>query len=177
MTRKGRVTVTEPVVIAVVEPFALVAVELWEPAAEVAVADAIDATPPLPGLSAALGEGWRAIRVEPLVWWLRGPLCGLARMMARLEAPLAGTGVAVDLTGGFAQLRIAGPGWRDLLMIGGVFDAEDPAFGAGCTASTVLHHVAVRYDVVGPDEVSAYAPPSHLEGLLHHWRGAAGRRG
>jgi len=44
---------------------------------------------------------WRALRVEPTVWWLVGPLVGVRAIVARLETALQADGAATDLTGGF----------------------------------------------------------------------------
>jgi heterotetrameric sarcosine oxidase gamma subunit len=84
-------------------------------------------------------------------------------------------GAAIDLSGGFAGLEIVGPGWRELLMVGGVFDAEDPAFGPGSTAGTILHHAGVRYDVIDDDRVHILVAPSYALDLLDHLRVAASR--
>jgi hypothetical protein len=60
-------------------------------------------------------------------------------------------------------------------MIGGVFDAEYPAFGPGSTAGTVLHHASVRYDVLDERRVHIFIAPSYARDLLEHLRVAAGR--
>lgn len=151
-------------------PFALIAVEAWGAFDPARLGAAFgNAAPPAPLASADAGDGWRALWVEPGVWWLYGAQARLADRLAAAEAALGDAGTAVDLTGGFAQARIEGRGWRDRLMVGGVFDAEDPAFAPGRTAGTLLHHVAVRYDVVTAGEVRVFAPPSYMEHLLHHW--------
>lgn len=165
---------TERLTIETGAPCGLIAVELWDGAVNPRLAEALGALPPI-GRSASLGDGWRAIRVEPAVWWLSGPRDGAPPVLDRLAATLGGSGAVVDLAGGFVPVRIAGEGWRELLTMGGVFDAEDPAFASDCTAGTILHHVAVRYDVVAADEVRAYVPPSYVDHLLHHWRAAAAR--
>ena len=142
--------------ISVLQPAALVAVELWDDGS------AWTATPP--------AKAWRAIRVEPLVWWLSGPLEALGDMLALIETLVGEAGEVADLSGGFSRIAIRGD-WRERLMFGGVFDAEDPAFTVGSTAGTILHHVAVRYDVVEPDEIHVYAPPSYVADLMHHLGG------
>jgi heterotetrameric sarcosine oxidase gamma subunit len=137
------------------------------------VADVLGAPLPAPGHAADVGAGWRAIRIGPARWRLAGPLEEIDARLERFDQALAPDGAAIDLSGGFARLRIVGDGWRSLLMIGGVFDAEDLAFGPGCTAATVLRHVAVRYDVVGEDTVDVWLAPSTLEDCLHGLRAAA----
>jgi hypothetical protein len=61
------------------------------------------------------------------------------------------------------------------MMIGGVFDAESPAFGPDCIAGTVIHHPPVRPDVIDGKTVDAYTPPSYAAELAHHWKVAARR--
>jgi heterotetrameric sarcosine oxidase gamma subunit len=107
---------------------------------------------------------------EPKVWLVRGSDLDLADA-------LADDGAAIDISGAFTRLRITGGAWRDLLMIGGVFDAESPAFAPGCIAGTVIHHLPVRLDVVDPQTVDAYTPPSYAAELAHHWETAARRMG
>ena len=178
-----RGTVTEPLspstVIEVAEPAALIAVELWSdpPAAAERLGASLGGRLPDLGRSAPLAGGWRAIRVEPPVWWLSGPLADLEAQLANLEPALADNGAATDLSGGFVPIRIEGPQWRAVLMSGGVFDAEDPGFGPGSTAGTILHHAAVRHDVIGPQTVEVYVAPSYLEDMLHHLRSALARSG
>jgi heterotetrameric sarcosine oxidase gamma subunit len=109
------------------------------------------------------------------VWWLAGPLERLDETLDRTTTTLAEDGAATDMSGAFARLAIRGPHWRELLMIGGVFDAEDSRFAPGCTAGTVLHHTAVRYDVVASDQVILYVAPSYAADLLHHLRAGASR--
>ena len=158
-------------------PAALVAVDVWGDfeAAAARLGQALGGE--MPGLlrSTELAGGWRAVRVEPTLWWLAGPLDGLAAGLGALEAALGEAGAAVDLSGGVARLEVAGPGWRELLMFGGVFDAEDPAFGPGSTAGTVLYHASVRYDVIDDRRVHILVAPSYARDLLAHLRAAAAR--
>jgi heterotetrameric sarcosine oxidase gamma subunit len=125
--------------------------------------------------SADMAGGWRAIRLEPTVWWLSGPFADLDSQFARLEAMLGDQGAATDLSGAFVCIAVAGPAWRKVLMIGGVFDAEDPTFGPGSTAGTILHRVGVRHDVVARDHVNVYVAPSYAEHLLTLLRASARR--
>ena len=67
------------------------------------------------------------------------------------------------------RVRLSGKGWRALLMEGGVFDAENPAFTIGCSAATIIDHVAVRLHVVGEDACDAYVPLSFSKALIHFW--------
>lgn len=162
-------------VITPLAPAALIAVDLWGEVASVAgrLANAVGGDLPDLGRSASLAGGWRSIRVEPTAWWLTGPLDQLGATLAAVEAALGDDGVAVDLSGGFAVIAVAGPAWRTLLMFGGVFDAEDPGFGPGATAGTLLHHAAVRYDVIDDARVHIHVAPSFADDLLHALRDAA----
>lgn len=166
-----------PTTVRALGPAALIAVDVWSglDAAAARLGEALGGE--MPGLlgSADLGDGWRAVRVEPTVWWLAGPPTAVEAGLAAMETALGEDGAAVDLSGGFARLEVAGPAWRELLMIGGVFDAEDFAFGAGATAGTILHHAGVRYDVVDDHRVHILVAPSFAQDLLAHLRTAAAR--
>jgi heterotetrameric sarcosine oxidase gamma subunit len=165
MTPKALATVTDSRTTArLLPPTALIAFDIW-------------GDPPHQAWSSELEEGWRTVRVEPTVWWLTGPIGEAEAMFDRLETVLGDDGGVTDLTGGFARIAVAGPAWRELLMIGGVFDAEAPGFGAGSTAGTLLHHVAVRYDVISDDEVHILLAPSYADDLLHHLSAAISRLG
>ena len=96
-------------------------------------------------------------------------------MATELTTRLGGEGGLTDVSGGFRRIRVQGLRWRELMMIGGVFDAEDEAFAPGCVVGTMIHHLPVRLDVVAIDTVDAYILPSYAEELLHHWPGTARR--
>ncbi len=161
----------------ILPPTALIALDLWDAAqpGHWLAAEAPGFSLPGPGQSAELGGEWRAIRIEPTVWWLSGPLEDLSPQLERLEAALGELGAVADISGAFARLAVAGPGWRAILMIDGVFDAENQAFGPGSNAGTVLHHVGVRHDVIAEDLVHIHVAPSYGEHLLAHLTAVAAR--
>lgn len=165
-----------PTVVSTLELAALIVVDIWRDAPKSVdrLGDALSGAMPTIGRAIDLADDWRALRIEPTVWWLAGPLAASNDMFARVVGALGDDGGATDLTGGFARIRIAGPDWRTILMFGGVFDAEDPAFGGGSTVGTMLHHMAVRYDVVAADTVDVFVAPSYASDLLHNLRGAVG---
>jgi heterotetrameric sarcosine oxidase gamma subunit len=106
------------------------------------------------------------IRMEPTVWLVEGDV-------AALPDVLADDGAVTSIGGGIVRVRLSGPGWRTLLMEGGVFDAENPAFAAGCSAATIIEHVNVRLHVVSEDCCDAYVPLSFSTALLAFWNEAA----
>ena len=57
-------------------------------------------------------------------------------------------------------------------MEGGVFDAESTKFAPGCSAATIIDHVAVRLHVVSEEICDVYIPASFSAGLIHFWEGA-----
>jgi heterotetrameric sarcosine oxidase gamma subunit len=69
-------------------------------------------------------------------------------------------------------MRISGPGWRELLMEGGVFDTSAAAFPVGATAATVIDHVGVRLVAESKDACVVYVPASYAESLHHFWEEA-----
>ena len=111
-------------------------------------------------------EALRLIRFEPTVWLVEGDISALGDV-------LADDGALTAIGGGTVRIRLSGAGWRTLLMEGGVFDAEDPAFSAGCSAATIIDHVNVRLHVVDETTCDAYVPLSFSQGLMHFWEQAA----
>ena len=121
----------------------------------------------LPRLGTSGGsEALRLIRFEPTVWLVEGDAAGLAQILGE-------DGALTAIGGGIVRVRLSGPGWRTLLMEGGLFDAESPAFAPGCSAATIIDHVAVRLHVVSDDACDAYVPASFSAGLIHFWQQAA----
>lgn len=111
-----------------------------------------------------------SLRVEPRRWWLLG---AGARIDA-LSATIGERGALAPIGGGLVRATLAGPGWRELLMVAGLFDAEHPGFGPGAVASTVLHHVPVRIAVIGEDACDVYCAASYAPSLIELWRHAIG---
>ena len=112
-------------------------------------------------------DALRAIRFEPSAWLIEGDTGAIATV-------LAGDGALTAIGGGITRVRLSGPGWRTLLMEGGVFDAESPEFAPDCSAATIIDHVNVRLHVVSGDSCDAYVPASFSAGLIHFWQVAAG---
>lgn len=141
--------------------------ELWSnpKAAAVRVKKALGFALPETGKAASKGST-TLIRFEPTVWLVEGDLAGL-------EAALGDDGALTAIGGGVVRVQLSGPEWRTLLMEGGVFDAESPAFGPGCSAATVIDHVAVRLHVTAADSCTAYVPASHAHDMIDFWQIAA----
>jgi heterotetrameric sarcosine oxidase gamma subunit len=143
------------------------AFEIWSNPAAVAnrfvVAKGFD----LPPMGRSGGsETLRLIRYEPTVWLVEGEPAVLADI-------LADDGALTAIGGGIVRVRLSGEAWRTLLVEGGVFDAENPAFAPGCSAATIIEHVSVRLHVVSEDTCVAYVPLSFSEAMLHFWQDAA----
>ena len=140
------------------------ALEIWSKAAAVATRFEAATGFALPRLGTSGGsDALRLIRFEPTVWLVEGDASGLVRI-------LGDDGALTAIGGGIVRIRLAGAGWRTLLMEGGMFDAESPAFAPGCSAATIIDHVAVRLHVVSDDACDAYVPASFSAGLIHFWQ-------
>jgi heterotetrameric sarcosine oxidase gamma subunit len=111
-------------------------------------------------------DALRMIRYEPTVWLVEGDVSALSDI-------LADDGALTAIGGGIVRMRLSGNGWRMLLMEGGVFDAENPNFAAGCSAATIIDHVNVRLHVVDETTCDAYVPLSYSKALKHFWGQAA----
>ena len=110
------------------------------------------------------------LQVEPRRWWL----LGAHDRLEALEARIADHGALAPIGGGLVRATMSGPGWRSLLMIAGLFDAEDPAFTTGSIVSTMIHHIAVRIAVTAPEVCDVYFTASFAPALIELWSRAAG---
>jgi sarcosine oxidase subunit gamma len=61
----------------------------------------------------------------------------------RLRAALGPLASVADQSGGYAILRLSGPGARTVLQRGAPIDLHPSAFGPGSTAVTVVAHIGV----------------------------------
>ena len=121
----------------------------------------------LPPLGRSSGnDALRLIRFEPTVWLAEGDT-------SALDAILGDDGALTAIGGGIVRVRRSGPGWRSLLMDGGVFDAETANFGPGCSAATLTDHVNLRLHVETADACIAYVPLSYAADMIHFWETSA----
>jgi len=128
------------------------------PAVDVVVLDLWDdQTPDLTGIT--------ALTVEPGRYWL----IDTAAQMSALAAQVADHGALTPIHGGLMRATFNGAGWRELLMHGGWFDAEDTAFGPGACAATLLHHVSVWIAPQTDESAHVYFAPSYTADLRKRW--------
>ena len=143
------------------------ALEIWSNPSAVAARFLAETGAALPAMGSSLHlPAMRLIRFEPTVWVVEGDTAGLAEVLGT-------DGCLTAIGGGVVRVRLAGPGWRSLLMEGAVFDAESTAFSAGCSASTLIDHVNVRLLVESDDSCLAYVPLSYAHDMVHFWQVAA----
>lgn len=154
---------------------ALIRLELWSGAAPTAKRFESVYGARLPGPGQALwAQSLRVVWREPGAWMVRAPLEASRSLASRLADVVGSDGAVTDISGAAVRCALAGPDWRILLTHGGVFDAEAPDFGPGCTAGTVIEHIAVRFDVIADDQVDAYVAPSFADDLYAYWTAVAG---
>lgn len=155
------------VTITALPPAPLHVLEIWGSPAAVAKRFKKTCGFDLPNMGQSAGsDALRLIRFEPTVWLVEGNVSALPDI-------LADDGALTAIGGGIVRMRLAGSGWRTLLMEGGVFDAESPNFTTGCSAATIIDHVNVRLHVVDENACDAYVPASFSQGLMHFWEQAA----
>ena len=148
-------------------PTPLYALEIWDNGPAVAARFDRALGFPLPRLGrSAKSNDLQLIRFEPTVWLAEGSI-------SMLDDIVGDDGALTAIGGGVVCVRLSGPGWRSLLMEGGVFDAESRGFAPGCSAATIIDHVAVRLHVVNDETCDAYVPASYSTGLIHFWEEAA----
>jgi heterotetrameric sarcosine oxidase gamma subunit len=171
MTQRGIAIVTD-VTISALPATPLHALEIWSNAHAVAKRFAAATGFALPATGRSGGtDTLRLIRYEPTVWLVEGDATMQTAMLTDI---LGEDGALTAIGGGIVRIRLSGKGWRTLLMEGGVFDAESPAFAPGCSAASIIDHVAVRLHVVSEDACDVYVPLSYSAGLAHFWEMAAG---
>ena len=110
------------------------------------------------------------LQVEPRRWWL----LGACDRLEALETRIADHGALAPIGGGLVRATLSGPGWRSLLMIAGLFDAENSAFTTGSVVSTIIHHIAVRIAVTSAESCDVYFTASFAPALIELWSRAAG---
>ncbi len=155
------------VTIAALPAAPLHALEIWSNPAEVAERFKAATGFALPPSGRANGsDAMRLIRFEPTVWLVEGDA-------AALPSVLGEDGAITAIGGGIVRVRLSGPGWRSLLMEGGVFDSEAPGFAPGCSAATIIDDVNVRLHVETENACVAYVPASYSTGLIHFWETAS----
>ena len=165
MTVRGRVIVTD-VTITLRPAAPLHALEIWSNPRRVATRFKAATGFALPRLGTSGGtDALRLIRYEPTVWLVEGDTTAL-------PAVLGEDGAITAIGGGIVRVRLSGADWRTLLMEGGVFDAESPAFAPGTSTATIIDHVAVRLHVVSDTACDVYVPASFSAGLIHFWEQA-----
>jgi heterotetrameric sarcosine oxidase gamma subunit len=149
------------------------ALEIWSEAPAVAKRFEAATGFALPPMGRSAGtDALRLIRYEPTVWLVEGDASALPDILG--PQILGDDGSLTPIGGGIVRVRLSGRGWRALLMEGGMFDAESPAFTPGSSAATIIDHIAVRLHVVSDDACDVYVPASFSAGLMHFWEQAAG---
>ena len=161
MIRRESAIVTDPVTLSVSEPQPTRMVRIEAFALDPAFAEAFEAAvgAPVP----AVGRVTDA-PAGPVIWAEPRAFLASGDGYALSEA-LSGVAAVSDVSGAWRRIDLTGPGWRARLMIDGLFDAESPAFAAGCVAATLLHHAPVMLCPTGDDAVSVYVAPSFAADL------------
>jgi heterotetrameric sarcosine oxidase gamma subunit len=164
MIRRESVTVTDRLTVSETQPTRLVRIEAFALDAAFAETFAAAVGAPVPAVGRVTdGPCGPVIWAEPRAFLASGDAAGLATSLAAVAA-------VSDVSGAWRRIDLAGPGWRERLMIDGLFDAENPAFGTGCVAATVLHHAPVMLCPTADDAVSVYVAPSFAADLLAAFR-------
>ncbi len=159
------------VTITPIAPAPLYVLEIWSNAPIVAARFSKAKGFALPHMGKAAGKGaLTLIRFEPTVWLVEGDVSGVAEILAE-------DGALTAIGGGIVRVVLSGIGWRRLLMEGGVFDAENTAFGTGSSTATVIDQVNVRLHVTSEDSCTAYIPASFAHDMIDFWKIAAASTG
>lgn len=154
------------VTITLLPPAPLHVFEIWSNPAAVAERFKVATGIALPAMGRSSGTATlRMIRYEPTVWLVEGDAAALPDI-------LAADGALTAIGGGIVRVRLAGQGWRRLLMEGAVFDAENPGFATSCSAATIIDHVNIRLHVMSDDSCDTYVPSSFSSAMVDFWEEA-----
>jgi heterotetrameric sarcosine oxidase gamma subunit len=170
MMQRGIAIVTE-VTMAPIMGNTLFRLAIWDESGLTRLANGLGADLPLPCRSCSIGDV-RLLWLEAGHWLISCASELSSDVKRRFETLLDDAGTIVEVSAALVGRRLSGPGWRELLMIGGVFDAEAPAFAPGSVARTVMHHSAVLLDVVSADQCDAYVPASYSAEFFAFWDAA-----
>jgi heterotetrameric sarcosine oxidase gamma subunit len=173
MMQTGRATVID-LSLSPIAGQSLFRLALWNDAARARIGDGLGV--PLPGPCRAVAhDGVRLLSLEQDHWLVACATPAAESWCRRIEALAGADAALVEVGAALVGRRLVGTGWRDLLMIGGVFDAEDTGFGAGCVARTVMHHSPLLIDVITADCADAYVPASHAMEFFGFWEAEIAR--
>lgn len=163
MILPGNAIVTDPTSITALPAAPLHVLEIWSNPLAVATRVNKALGFALPAKNRGSGNGAITLmRFEPTVWLAEGDVSVLADT-------LGDDGALTAIGGGIVRFRITGPGWRQLLLEGGVLDTSAGALPVGATAATIIDHVGVRLYVESEDACLAYVPASYAQSLHHFW--------
>lgn len=145
---------------------ALLALDLWDGGNNAAALSVLGLELPGPGC-AVIGVAGSVLRLGPRRWWLDGAGFDAGVLAAQLDE----SGAVTPVEGGWVRVVLQGTQWRDLVMESGLIDAEDPAFGAGSVAVSLLCHARCVVHVRAPDRCEVFVPASYADHCLSHWQG------
>ena len=165
--RMGRATVTD-LTLAAIEGQTLFRLALWNDAASQRIGAGLGTTLPGPCRATTIA-GLRWLWLELGHWLCTCATADAEAQRERLETLVGSDGSLVEVGAALVGRRVTGSGWRALLMIGGVFDAEDPGFGPGSVARTTMHHCPLLIDVITEDCIHAYVPTSYAAEFFAFW--------
>ena len=123
----------------------------------------------------AQGEsGAAALRLAPLVWWVEGADEEAAARLASLSAE---DGAALELSHGYARLRMGGPRAAELLNRFLPLDLRAAHFPVGAVASSGTHHTPVTLARESDETYALWLPRSYAKSLWELLCDAARRMG
>ncbi|MBC7519672.1 MAG: hypothetical protein H7268_01050 [Sandarakinorhabdus sp.] len=141
---------------------------LWNDAGRARIGDGLGAALPGPCRSIMAGTE-RLLWLEDRHWLVACANADAAAVLNRVQGLVGDDGTVTEVGAALVGRCITGTGWRELLMIGGVFDAENPGFGPGSVARTIMHHSPLLIDVVAETRVHAYVPASYAGEFFAFW--------
>ena len=147
---------------------------LWDDAAAARIGAGLGTQMPAPCRSHGIAA-MRLLWLEDGHWLIACANADAETVRHRIEALVGTDGSLVEVGAALSGRCISGAGWRALLMVAGVFDAENPGFGLGAVARTIMHHSALLIDVIAADQVHAYVPASYAEEFFAFWDAEAVR--
>lgn len=169
----GRAIVTDLSLSPITEQ-SLFRLALWDEAARARLGTGLGVD--LPGPCRAITAGsQRLLWLEHGHWLVACATAAAAKVHAHIADLVGNDGTIVEVGAALVGRSLIGSDWRGLLMVGGVFDAEDPGFDPGSVARTVMHHSPLLLDVIAGDHVNAYVPASYAGEFFGYWHAEIAR--
>lgn len=142
--------------------------------ADDAMRDALGVSLPSEPNTAVSGEDHAILWLGPDEWLVVGPPESEGALSSTLAAALSGAAI-IDVTEGYATIRLGGPLARDVLSMGTPLDLHPRQFAAGAATRTLIARITIILHKVSEDPVFDIHVERSQAHYLWTWLEAASR--